>query len=91
MQGFISSGFTANNSHFCVRRKGFLLRKLYYAGENAMKDLQHISNNYWQASRKKRLFPRSRKVIWFIVKIALAILRLLCKLFDFFGGGVNDS
>jgi hypothetical protein len=48
------------------------------------------TNNYWQTLRKN--FKRYRdKTIWAIVKLALVILRVICKLIDFFNGEDFDS
>ena len=51
-----------------------------------MKYFARNTNNYWQALRKKVSKPRSRKVKWWIIKLALLVIRLVCKLIDFFYG-----
>ncbi len=48
------------------------------------------TNNYWQTLRNS--FKRCRdKTIWTIFKLALLILRVICKLIDFFIGGDSDD
>jgi len=49
------------------------------------------ANNYWQTLRRKKLRPGIRRVMWWIVKLALVTLRLVCKLIDFFDGGVGTD
>lgn len=44
------------------------------------------ANNYWQTLRRKKLRPCSRRVMWGVVKLALLVLRLVCKLIDSLDG-----
>lgn len=56
-----------------------------------MKCFLNIANNYWQTLRKKDSQPCSRMVIWWVVKLALLVLSLICKLIDFFNGVGTDN
>ena len=43
-------------------------------------------NNYWQTLSEKRNTRSSRKAIWWILKLALLMLRLVSKAIDWLGG-----
>ena len=50
-----------------------------------MKYLVKVTSNYWQTFRRKRLRPCSRKIMWWVIRLALLALRIVCKLIDYFG------
>ena len=51
-----------------------------------MMHLVRKANNYWQTLRKRESTPLNRKILWWMIKLALIVLRLVCKLIDFFSG-----
>jgi len=56
-----------------------------------MKLFIKATNNYWQTLRRKKLRPCSKRVIWWVVKLALLSLRLVCKLIDSLDGVHTDD
>ncbi len=51
----------------------------------------NTTNNYQRTSRREQEKPRSRRYLWLIVKLALLVLRFLCKQVDLFDGGTGDD
>jgi len=48
--------------------------------------MKKVASNYWWTLGKKEPNRWSKKVIWGAFKLALVLLRLVCKLIDFFSG-----
>ena len=56
-----------------------------------MKHFARKANNYWQTLKKKESKQRSRKVMWWVFRLVLVSLRLLCKITDLFNGCRPDD
>jgi len=51
-----------------------------------MKYFIRNTNNYWRTLRKKVSKPYNREIMWWIIKLALLVIRLVCKFIDSFDG-----
>jgi len=50
-----------------------------------------MTNNYWRTLRLTQKKPYRQKYVWLVIKLALLVLRLVYRLFDFFGGSADDD
>jgi len=56
-----------------------------------MKHFERKTNNYWRTLSKKKPKPYIKEVMWWIIKLVLFGLRMVCKLIDLLGGAGTDG
>lgn len=56
-----------------------------------MKFILSKTSNYWQTLSRKVRVPRSRRILWLVIKMVLVVLHLVCKLIDLSVGTRIDS
>lgn len=51
-----------------------------------MKYFAKRTSNYWRTLRNKDLSSRSKKALWWVIRLLLVALRILSKLINLFDG-----
>lgn len=90
-QGLDSTGFVADILSFSELGEKASHFRLVYNAEKCIMNIVRKTNNYWQTLRKRGSALLNRKVMWWIIKLVLIVLRLVCKLIDFFSGADVDA